>query len=428
MRKILFVIIPVLVSLIVVSNAFSQNRSGPGSTNSIVLTGNQDLSGQSSRSSVTRSVVKTIGQRNSAPVGAQAYAYSIYDCWWEDSVDMGFDGYTQSRWLCIDVDVNDGSTRSVFLNIYTKAASSPFWVFYRTTYNFDITGISSEKICVFIGSSNQELNRDSYDFIIEVCEAGGTTSMASRGPTDDGDLKGQHFETEVEDKAGCPYSIADCYWQNTFDIDRNGYTEHRDLYIDVRRALTGNDCPYTIYFKICGRIRDLGGCECYYETEKYIAPYPQILISVRIGGVENGELRRETYDFRVDLWIPGILNPVRSWGAGDDADLRDQLFEISTPNDVEDEIAFPQAFHLSQNYPNPFNPSTTIGFQIPKSGQVKLTVYDLFGKEVKTLINKEMRSGSHQCVFDGSGLASGVYLYRLQSNGYVQSKKFVLLK
>jgi hypothetical protein len=88
----------------------------------------------------------------------------------------------------------------------------------------------------------------------------------------------------------------------------------------------------------------------------------------------------------------------------------------------------PNYFSLSQNYPNPFNPTTTIGFQIPQSGHVKLTVYDLFGKEVKTLINKEMRSGSHQCVFDGSGLASGVYLYRLQVNGFVQSKKFVLLK
>jgi hypothetical protein len=88
----------------------------------------------------------------------------------------------------------------------------------------------------------------------------------------------------------------------------------------------------------------------------------------------------------------------------------------------------PQQFALFQNYPNPFNPSTTIEFQIPKSGHVKLTVCDLLGREVKTLVNEEMKPGSYQSIFDRSSLASGVYLYRIQANGFVQSKKFVLLK
>jgi hypothetical protein len=85
-------------------------------------------------------------------------------------------------------------------------------------------------------------------------------------------------------------------------------------------------------------------------------------------------------------------------------------------------------FSLMQNYPNPFNPSTMIEFQIPKSGHVTLTVYNLLGMEVKTLVNEEMKPGSYKSIFDGSSLASGVYLYRIQANGFVQSKKFVLLK
>jgi parallel beta-helix repeat protein len=95
---------------------------------------------------------------------------------------------------------------------------------------------------------------------------------------------------------------------------------------------------------------------------------------------------------------------------------------------VISEMSMPVGFELSQNYPNPFNPSTTIDFQIQKSGHVTLTVYNLLGSEVKTLVNEEMKPGCYKSIFDGSSLASGVYLYRFQANGFVQSKKFVLLK
>jgi parallel beta-helix repeat protein len=101
-----------------------------------------------------------------------------------------------------------------------------------------------------------------------------------------------------------------------------------------------------------------------------------------------------------------------------------------TTTDVHstDEQTMPKSYALLQNYPNPFNPSTTIEFQIPKSGHVKLNVYNLLGEEVKILVNEEMKPGSYKSIFDGSSLASGVYLYRIQANGFVQSKKFVLLK
>jgi hypothetical protein len=79
-------------------------------------------------------------------------------------------------------------------------------------------------------------------------------------------------------------------------------------------------------------------------------------------------------------------------------------------------------FYLSQNYPNPYNPTRKIEFQIFKYGLVTLKVFDLLGLQVTTLVNKEMHPGKHESVFDGSNLAIGVYLYRLQAGNYGATK------
>lgn len=80
------------------------------------------------------------------------------------------------------------------------------------------------------------------------------------------------------------------------------------------------------------------------------------------------------------------------------------------------------------NYPNPFNPTTVIGYQLPASSVVRLSVYDLLGREVAVLVNGVMQAGSHQVTFDGQNLASGIYLYRLQLNGQVLTGKMLLTK
>jgi hypothetical protein len=89
----------------------------------------------------------------------------------------------------------------------------------------------------------------------------------------------------------------------------------------------------------------------------------------------------------------------------------------------------PREFSLSQNYPNPFNPTTTIEFTIPADGRAVLRVYDITGREVVTLLDKEVEAGTYQrAVFDGSRYASGVYVARLQYGGKQLSKEMVLLK
>lgn len=96
----------------------------------------------------------------------------------------------------------------------------------------------------------------------------------------------------------------------------------------------------------------------------------------------------------------------------------------------EPENDLPKAITLAQNYPNPFNPSTTISFELPESQQVSLTVYDVTGRRVATLLNGETRqSGEHTITFDASNLASGIYLYRLSTAaGQTFTNKMMLVK
>ena len=88
----------------------------------------------------------------------------------------------------------------------------------------------------------------------------------------------------------------------------------------------------------------------------------------------------------------------------------------------------PEEFHLAQNYPNPFNPSTIIKYSIPVAGHLNLKVYDILGNEIAELVNEEKGSGVYSVSFDASGLASGMYLYRLQAGSFVETKKMILMK
>lgn len=105
------------------------------------------------------------------------------------------------------------------------------------------------------------------------------------------------------------------------------------------------------------------------------------------------------------------------------------MFTTEEVSDVE-ETELPTIFSLSQNYPNPFNPTTTIKFSIPAEthGRTTLQVFDILGREVKTLVNKNFSSGNYEVNFDASNLPSGIYYYRLEAGDYSESRKMILLK
>ncbi|MBL7129167.1 MAG: T9SS type A sorting domain-containing protein, partial [Ignavibacteria bacterium] len=88
----------------------------------------------------------------------------------------------------------------------------------------------------------------------------------------------------------------------------------------------------------------------------------------------------------------------------------------------------PDKFILYQNYPNPFNPTTNIIFDIPKQSYSKLIVYDILGREIALLVNKELGVGSYKVSFNGSSYPSGVYFYKLQADEFTDIKKMLLIK
>jgi hypothetical protein len=90
--------------------------------------------------------------------------------------------------------------------------------------------------------------------------------------------------------------------------------------------------------------------------------------------------------------------------------------------------SIPGRLVLHQNYPNPFNPSTVIRFELPTPTQVRLSVYDLMGREVSVLVNQRRDAGVHQVQFDGSNFASGVYFYRIEAGSFLQTRKLLILR
>ncbi len=100
---------------------------------------------------------------------------------------------------------------------------------------------------------------------------------------------------------------------------------------------------------------------------------------------------------------------------------------ITSENNLTENIA-PKIIKLHQNYPNPFNPSTIIKFQIPELSFVSLKVYDVLGNEVARLVNREKQAGEYEINFSNNELSSGIYLYQLKTNNFLETKKMILLR
>ena len=90
--------------------------------------------------------------------------------------------------------------------------------------------------------------------------------------------------------------------------------------------------------------------------------------------------------------------------------------------------AVPSEYKIFQNYPNPFNPSTKIRFDVPENSKIKLSVFDVAGKELDVLLNDKLTPGSYEFKWDATGYSSGVYFYRIESNDFIETKRMLLIK
>ncbi|MBK7632040.1 MAG: T9SS type A sorting domain-containing protein [Ignavibacteriales bacterium] len=151
-----------------------------------------------------------------------------------------------------------------------------------------------------------------------------------------------------------------------------------------------------------------------FGTTPPLNPGDTLTTSLHITGLQNDGTAN------VQIQVGTFRNPT----------VRTSIDFLATVNpvSVEDEKVVVKDFYLQQNYPNPFNPSTKINFGLKKAGNVEVVVYNILGNKVATLLNEYKPAGNHSVTFDASKLSSGVYLYRIVTNEFVQTRKMILEK
>ncbi|MGC8896698.1 MAG: T9SS type A sorting domain-containing protein, partial [Bacteroidota bacterium] len=157
----------------------------------------------------------------------------------------------------------------------------------------------------------------------------------------------------------------------------------------------------------------------------------------------TGKNKEPVYD-TITHYVAYEIHPKRrtsqTWSSSDQfGSRRLQVLESShllvptkklsvSPTGVIEESELPTGFALLQSYPNPFNPTTTIEYHVPVEGFIKLSVFDVLGREIAVLVNGNVQAGKHKVTFDASSFAAGVYFYRMQAGKFRESRKLILLK
>ena len=219
--------------------------------------------------------------------------------------------------------------------------------------------------------------------------------------------------------------------ESPFEIELSGNYSENNFTVSAEVTQTGNVSSnnLAINYVIVEDVEYAGnnGISSHKNVMREI-PYPQ--------GESFSMSQNETKNFSVFV----NFNPV--WNSENlsvivfvqDKNSREIFQSSSIPysslmvTDVESEFNLPNEFSLEQNYPNPFNPTTTIEYSLENSGNITLRVFNVLGKELKTLVNKQQQSGNYQVIFDASSLSNGVYYYQLTAGNFVKTRKMILLK
>ena len=161
----------------------------------------------------------------------------------------------------------------------------------------------------------------------------------------------------------------------------------------------------------------VGGGSSYYNIQDYIVKTTNAGINWQVQDSNNYKCLRDVFFF----------NEYTGWIVGDSGTiLKTTTGGVSFIKYENNEI--PTEYKLNQNYPNPYNPSTTIIYALPHSGNVKLVVYDVLGRMIKTLVNEKQSPGTYEVIFNASQYPSGIYFYKLEARNYTDVKRMILTK
>ncbi len=227
-------------------------------------------------------------------------------------------------------------------------------------------------------------------------------------------------------------SVSDLIAQLSFSVatDKAAYTESDPIMITITAKNNGST-PDTLKFTT--------GCQAGYfiDTMNYMhhdstivyctQGFSQRVIQANDSTIWGGS--QWLYYFTGKMIGPG-KHAVVAWVSYLPSGwVSDSLWiEVAGQTSVKDRIQLFTNYDLRSNYPNPFNPSTTISFTLPKSAFVTLTIYNVLGQLISTLVNERRSPGTYNVQFDASTIPSGVYYYRLSAGEYVQTRKMLVLR
>lgn len=176
----------------------------------------------------------------------------------------------------------------------------------------------------------------------------------------------------------------------------------------------------------------------YMVTALYDGLHFEIYLNGMLNGntTWGGRILTTTIDLAIGQHLPGqngfnfkgVLDDIRIFNRALSQQEIHDLYHESMGILNPDQKGIPQGYELQQNYPNPFNPMTTIRFALPQSGQVTLTIYDVMGRAVETLVDEKLSPGSYKIDWNAAQYASGVYYYRIQAGSFKQTRKMILLR
>ncbi|MDP6966313.1 MAG: T9SS type A sorting domain-containing protein, partial [Candidatus Marinimicrobia bacterium] len=229
------------------------------------------------------------------------------------------------------------------------------------------------------------------------------------------------YENPLADPAPGPFELFSPFKGETVEINRHNYTD--TLFFTWTEAIDASGDDVTYDFEFTG---DLGVLYWHFfdhcdETE-FMCKVPNHRIEdfLSIEGVEV---------------VSGTWSVIATDGKGYSYPTNGP-FELTidaSSVSVDEPMLIPETFSLHANYPNPFNPSTAITYDLPKRSLVTLGIYDILGKQIKTLVNQSQDAGNKIAVWDGTDdlgrqVSAGVYLYQIQAGEFTQTRKMLLLK
>ena len=226
----------------------------------------------------------------------------------------------------------------------------------------------------------------------------------------------------------------------TGDICESGLADLSLTYDGETEHLGGNDYQSTLRFNITNRGPDVARMVTFEDSLIGTA------VNFTLGTISNGQCNRR--DDQILCWTPELAvdasmevevivsaayaaafhNEARAASAELDGNPSDNTISATTAVSTDAAAELPGSFHLYGNYPNPFNPVTTASFDVPLASRVELTVFDIVGRRVVTLVDRDVPAGRHSVTWDASHMGSGVYFLRMQAGSTLFVRKMVLLK